>query len=353
MTTFAPARRGLAYAGIAWDAAGYEIVAVDADDRVIASRRFAAGETEAMIAWLRDEGEGVVAVVDSTNGILDGRMMAAGLVVFRADPPNLPKPPLFGSAPAIDLARAARRDLRSLTRLERRRGSQTGREAELEAEIGASTAALADMTAAGLSVSHGSRDTPQVALTFDDGPLAPHTTQILDVLESYRLPATFFCVGMNAQACAAELSRMRRAGHTIGNHTWSHPFLPELSRPQLADQINRTGRAIATASGGPLPSLFRPPYGSRTPEILEWLADLVGLTVFWDVAPDDWAMPGAETIAQRVLEEARPGSIILLHDGGGDRSQTVAALSTIVEGLLERDYRFTTVDGLVAAGSLA
>lgn len=353
MTASAPTRPGFVYAGIAWDASGYEVVAVDEDDHLVASRRFAAGETDAMIAWLLERREELVAVVDSTNGILDGRMMAAGLAVFRADPPILPERPLFGSVPAIDLARAARRDLGSLTRLERRRGSQTGREAELEAEIAASTAAVAAMTAAGLCVSHGSRDVGRVALTFDDGPLAPYTGQILDVLVRHGVPATFFCVGMNAETCITELSRMRRDGHTIGNHTWSHPFLPELSRPQLAEQIDRTGRAIAAASGGSLPTLFRPPHGSRTPEVVEWLADLVGMTVLWDVAPDDWAMPGADTIAELVLEQARPGSIILLHDGGGDRSQTVAALTTIVEGLLERGYRFTSVEDLVAVGSVA
>ncbi|UNO39199.1 polysaccharide deacetylase family protein [Streptomyces sp. MST-110588] len=342
------------YSGISWSATGYEIDVVDEDGRRAASAlRFAPGRTEDMIEHLRDIGRTgpLVTVVESTNGILDGRMMAAGLKVYRADPDLLPERPLFGSVAAGVLADLARRDLSALAELERNRGTQTGREADLESGIAASTAQVAALTGAGRCLDHGTRDRKEIALTFDDGPLPPYTGQVLDVLERYGVPATFFCVGMNAGAHAEDLVRMREQRHSMGNHTWSHPFLPELSRAQLHEQIDRTGDAIARAGGGAAPTLFRPPYGSRTPEVMGWLADRASTVVLWDVAPDDWAMPGAQTIARTVLEQARPGSVVLLHDGGGDRSQTVAALPPIIEGLLARGFRFVRVEDLMTVAA--
>ncbi|HEX6469495.1 MAG TPA: polysaccharide deacetylase family protein [Streptosporangiaceae bacterium] len=341
------------YAGIAWSAAGYEAEIVDGDGRAVTPPvRFGAARTDEMIAYLRGV-DRVVAVVDSTNGVLDGRLMAAGLAVRRADPWLLPERPAFGSVPAGALARAACRNPSLLAPLERGRGTQTGREAELDRWIAASAADDEALTASGRCLAHGPRDRREIALTFDDGPLPPYTGQILDILERYGVPATFFCVGMNSGPHAEDLARMREQGHGLGNHTWSHPFLPELSRPQLAEQIDRTQEAIALAGGGRAPTLMRPPYGSRTPAVLGWLAELVRTTVLWDVAPDDWAMPGAEAIARSVLDGARPGSIVLLHDGGGDRAQTVAALPPIIEGLLARGFRFVLVEDMVPAAGHA
>src|SRR5262249_30880498 len=111
--------------------------------------------------------------------------------------------------------------------------------------------------------------------------------------------------------------------------------------------------ALLAASGATeddataVPLLLRPPYGAVTPEVLDWLVDLDRTMVFWDVAPDDWSMPGADTIARIVLEQIAPGSVVLLHDGGGDRSQTVAALPVIIEGLLDRGFGFVRVDDLL------
>jgi peptidoglycan/xylan/chitin deacetylase (PgdA/CDA1 family) len=338
------------YVGVAWDAAGYRIEVVDRSGSAATSpRSFEPTRTDEMIAYMLSLGEQPVAVVESTNGILDGRMMAAGLTVYRADPELLPKRPKFGSVPAGILARAAHRDLPALTRLERRRGTQTGREAWLDAIIASSATATDHLTKIGRCLSNGRRDRPEVALTFDDGPLAPYTGQILDVLDRYRVPATFFCVGMNVGADAEDLSRMLTSGHAIANHTWSHPFLPELSKPQLVEQIDRTQQAVAKVTGGVVPKLFRPPYGSRTPQVLTWLAEVAPTAVLWDVAPDDWTMPGTDVIADTVLEHVQNGSIVLLHDGGGDRSQTVAALPMIIEGLLARDFSLVLVDDLKTA----
>ncbi|MGW0836139.1 polysaccharide deacetylase family protein [Streptomyces prunicolor] len=338
------------FSGIAWSGTGYEVTVVGDDGRQTeASLRFEPGRTDEMISYLRSSTEPLVTVIESTNGILDGRMMAAGLDVYRADPGLLPERPLFGSVSATDLARIAQQDLSALARLVRTRGTQTGRESDLAAGMVASTAQVTALSATGRWLEHGERDRPQIAITFDDGPLPPYTGQILDILERYGVPATFFCVGMNASAHTDELVRMREQGHGIGNHTWSHPFLPELSQPQLVEQIERAGEAIAKASGTAPPTLFRPPYGSRTPEVVGWLTECVPKVALWDVEPDDWSMPGTEIIVRDVLDQARQGSIILLHDGGGDRSQTVAALPPIIEGLLARDYRFVTLDELTAA----
>jgi peptidoglycan/xylan/chitin deacetylase (PgdA/CDA1 family) len=335
------------FSGVAWGASAFEVEVIGPDGQAArAPVRFGPSETGGLIAYLRDLGPELVAVVDSTNGMIDGRMMAAGLTVYRADPPVLPPRPLFGSVPAGDLARAAHRGLSRLTRLRPDRGTQTDREDLIDAGIEQSAAATEALMSVGRWLRHGVRGRREVALTFDDGPLPPYTGQVLDVLERYEVPATFFCVGLNAAGFGAELTRMREQGHGLGNHTWSHPFLPELSRPQLLAQIERTGAAIADASGGSAPTLFRPPYGSRSPEVTRWLGELPVTVVLWDAEAVDWAMPGADVIAQRVLEATQPGSVILLHDGGGDRSQTVAALPAIIEGLQARGYRFVLVDEL-------
>ncbi|MFF1381835.1 polysaccharide deacetylase family protein [Streptomyces sp. NPDC058308] len=337
----------MAYAGISWSSSGYEVAVLGSDDGALRPTTvFAPRRVEDLISYLRGLGPELFTVVESTNGILDGRLMAAGLVVHRADPRLLPARPLFGSVPAAALAEAGRRSPHNLTRLVRTRGTQTGREKEIDSWIASSTDMLARLDRDGLALSHGDRDRREVALTFDDGPLPPYTGQVLDILERYGVPGTFFCVGMNARAYPEEVARMREQGHTVANHTWSHPMLPELDHGQLREQLERTQDALSEAGGGPVSRLFRPPYGARTPEVLGWLAETASQVVLWDVAPDDWAMPGADTIAGLILDSVRPGSVILLHDGGGDRSQTVAALPAVIEGLLADGYRFVTVDEL-------
>ncbi|MET9232383.1 polysaccharide deacetylase family protein [Lentzea sp. NPDC003310] len=335
------------YSGIAWGEAGFEVHVVDArGETAVPPATFAQARTPELIEHLRGLPQTPVVVVESTNGVLDGRLMAAGIEVHRADPAVLPARPRFGSVPALDLARTGLANLAALTRLERARGTQTGLEDVLAAGYAASTEAVNRVTAQGRWFAHGDRDRPEVALTFDDGPQPPYTDQVLDVLERYGVPATFFCVGTYAKAYPETLARMVEQGHTLGNHTWSHPFLPELTRSQLAEQVERTGDAIAEATGTKT-TLFRPPYGSRSPEVVGWLGEMDLTTVLWDVAPDDWQMPGTDFISGTVLDEARAGSIVLLHDSGGDRSQTVASLSDMIEGLLARDFRFVVVDDLL------
>ncbi|MFB7950080.1 polysaccharide deacetylase family protein [Kitasatospora phosalacinea] len=343
------------FSGVAWTGSGFEVAVLDGSGRPAAPEaRFAAGLTGAVTAHLLGlqrefaaAGEQLVTVVDSTNGMLDGGLTAAGLAVYRADPWVLPARPAFGSVPAAELARAAVRDLAAVVPLGTDTGTMGGRSAEMVAAIDASAPELERMIRSGRCLWGNTGDRPVVALTFDDGPNPPHTDRILDVLDRYAVPATFFCVGLHALAHRALLERMAAAGHQIANHTWSHPYLPDLSRTELLDQLARTDEALAKAVGeDPGPRMFRPPYGGRTPEVLRWIGESGATVVLWDVEPCDWSLPGPEAITRAVLDQVRPGALVLLHDGGGDRSQTVAALPAVIEGLTARGYGFARVDRL-------
>ncbi|MER7165439.1 polysaccharide deacetylase family protein [Micromonospora sp. NPDC000207] len=250
--------------------------------------------------------------------------------------------------PAGVLARVALRDLDRLPRLDLADGTLRGRGDDLNAGFAASADTVTELTAAGRCLTHGRRDRDEIALTFDDGPLPPYTGQILDILDSYQVKATFFCVGLLVDAYPEIVDEIRRRGHELGNHTWSHPFLPELSRAELGEQVQRTGEALAGATGTAPPTLFRPPYGGRSPQVLTGLAEMGMTTVLWDALGWDWALPGVDRIVESVSTGTGPGSVVLLHDGGGDRSQTVAALPEILDGLLARGLRFVTVDHLLA-----
>jgi peptidoglycan/xylan/chitin deacetylase (PgdA/CDA1 family) len=338
------------FGAIAWTADGYDVEVVDAaGTRARPPISFPAGSVGELAGYLTQtaaqRGEPVAAVVDSTNGVIDGLLMSAGLTVYRADPWQLPAAGSgFGSAPASALAEVARTGLAGLTRLQPDIGTLTGRGSELAAAKAAGDHAEAERGAGPGCLRHGRRDRAEVALSFDDGPNPPFTDEILAILARYRVPATFFCVGLHALAWPEQLARMIDAGHTVANHTWSHPYLPDLSRAQLIEQVERTE---ARLPGRGLP-LFRPPYGSRSPQVLTWLRELGSPVALWDVDPQDWARPGPAAITDAVLSQTRPGSIVLMHDGGGDRSQTVAALPAVIEGLLERGYRLVTVDAFAS-----
>jgi peptidoglycan/xylan/chitin deacetylase (PgdA/CDA1 family) len=182
---------------------------------------------------------------------------------------------------------------------------------------------------------------PEVALTFDDGPSA-YTPALLAELETLRAPATFFLVGRQVAGSQALLQRMLADGDALGNHTWDHVDVSH-GGPDAAAELERTNAAIAAATGGYRPCLFRPPYGSTGPR-LEALARSLGMqTVLWTVDPRDWSRPGTATIVTRVLTAVQPRAIVVLHDGGGPREQTVAAVPAIIRGLRARGYRLVTV----------
>jgi peptidoglycan/xylan/chitin deacetylase (PgdA/CDA1 family)/sulfur carrier protein ThiS len=177
-----------------------------------------------------------------------------------------------------------------------------------------------------------------VALTFDDGPSPQYTPRILATLTKLRVRATFFVVGYLAEAYPDLVRRELRLGMTVGNHSYNHPEVPpfdQLPPRLLADEIALSGHILSNL--GARPRLFRPPGGSSSPTLVRAAAALDQRVVLWSVDATDWS-PGisAKEIARRVLSAVRPGSIVILHDGGGDRSATLAALPAIVRGIRHR-----------------
>ncbi|MEV2238336.1 polysaccharide deacetylase family protein [Micromonospora sp. NPDC049891] len=181
-----------------------------------------------------------------------------------------------------------------------------------------------------------------IALTIDDGPHPTWTPPMLDLLDAHGVRATFFLIGDRVREHPELARRVLAAGHLIGNHSMTHPQpFAALPRPMLRAEIDRTQREIEDATGIS-PRLFRAPGGNWSPAVLRTTVDS-GLTpVDWTVNPSDWRSPGVERIT-RTLSRTRPGQIILCHDGGGDRSQTLAALTAVIPRLIGRGLRFVTV----------
>jgi len=185
---------------------------------------------------------------------------------------------------------------------------------------------------------------PILYLTFDDGPAAD-TAGVLSVLAEYGAKATFFVVGTNVRANPQLLRVEAEAGHSVGNHTFTHPRLEGMPRAKFMRELNDTAAAVAAAADGLLTQdgrmhLMRPPYGSIDENSAPWARQLGYDMVLWDVDPHDWSEPGTDHIVTQVLAEVTPGAIVLLHDGGGDRSQTVVALQLIIPELINRGYVF-------------
>ncbi|MCX4695591.1 polysaccharide deacetylase family protein [Streptomyces sp. NBC_01408] len=179
-----------------------------------------------------------------------------------------------------------------------------------------------------------------MVLTFDDGPDPRYTPAILDTLARYGVRAMFFVCGEMAAENRDLLRRMADEGHVIGNHTWTHPHLTRLSRPALAAEIARTSEVVQQTVGEP-PLWFRAPYGEWNRAAFEVGAELGMEPLAWTVDTLDWKEPGTATIVSRVLGGAAPGVIVLSHDAGGDRSQSVRALDSYLPQLLARGYRMT------------
>jgi peptidoglycan/xylan/chitin deacetylase (PgdA/CDA1 family) len=195
-------------------------------------------------------------------------------------------------------------------------------------------------------VSRGGSRRRLIALTFDDGP-SPYTPQIVRILVAMHAPATFFLVGQQLRYFAAGLRDELWHGFEVADHTENHAWLIRLSEAGQYGQID--GAALAmTSLGAPFPSLFRPPYGEFDARTLAVLVRLRMVMVMWSIDPRDWRRPGVKWIVWTVLSGARPGAIVELHDGGGNRSETVAALPAIIRGLRRRHYQLVTVSQLLA-----
>ena len=183
----------------------------------------------------------------------------------------------------------------------------------------------------------------KVALTFDDGPDPKWTPKILQILKDKKAAASFFVLGTQAQHYPDLLERIVREGHEIGNHTYTHQNIAEESDEQIELELNATTRLIEAVTGHST-AFFRPPFGidgtpSQPGEVrsLRVVRDLGYLTVAESIDPDDWERPGAQAILDRIKgQRAAGGAVILMHDGGGDRSQTVVALPEIIDWLRSR-----------------
>ena len=202
-------------------------------------------------------------------------------------------------------------------------------------------------------------DTPgKIALTFDDGPSPDWTPKILDILKEKGVHATFFIIGENGAAHPRLVQRILAEGHDLGNHTFTHPNLGETPDSVAGVELNATQRLIEALTGRST-RLFRPPYfGDAEPTSAQEIAPMevaekLGyLTVGLKIDPDDWQKPTADQIVERVLAQAtdpdpeKRGQIVLLHDAGGDRSATVAALPKLIDTLRAKGMEFASVSEL-------
>ena len=197
-------------------------------------------------------------------------------------------------------------------------------------------------------------DDPVIALTFDDGPWPDTTEQILDILQQYNAKATFFCIGNQIANYSSSVKRAYDMGCEICTHTWDHAAgsgqgvsIAKMSPDEQISEVTRGMEAISQATGAEAPRILRAPGGNFYGDVITNLWSYLDAEIGWDVDTEDWARPGADAIYERILS-VRPGQVILMHDGGGDRSQTVEALSRAMPVLVERGYRFVTVDELLA-----
>jgi len=187
----------------------------------------------------------------------------------------------------------------------------------------------------------GGGERREVALTFDDGP-GPYTDQVLDVLRREHAPATFFIVGAMLRYFRPQLDREITGGFVVGDHTMTHPSLRGRSRDvQLAEIGGDAG--LMHDDGAVTPRLFRPPYGLFDRRTLSVLRRRRMLAVLWTVDSRDFTRPGVPAIVHNVLANVKPGAIVMLHDAGGERSETIAALPEIIRRLRKRGYRLVSV----------
>lgn len=191
-------------------------------------------------------------------------------------------------------------------------------------------------------------DRKLVALTFDDGPADPYTEQYLEILSRYGAKATFFNLGENAQNYPELARRVVEEGHQLCNHTMAHNQLTAVDAQTVYNEITRSAAALEEATGVHTTHL-RPPYGDFTER--SWLGSGGSITasIRWTGDSQDWALPGVDALVENALLNLHPGTVILMHDGGGDRSQDVEALPILIERLQAEGYELVTVADLMRA----
>lgn len=203
---------------------------------------------------------------------------------------------------------------------------------------------------------HGDMSQPKIALTFDDGPNGPYTSEILDILKTHNVKATFFVIGKNVERYPDIARRIIKEGHVIGNHTYDHPYLLLQSKSHIKYEIQKAEQAIVAATNI-RPHLFRSPYGVDNSWIYHAAGEFGYVTIEWSVTGNNGGkeiLP--DKITKNILAKVKNGSIILLHDGdrlirGANRRNIVKALPFIIESLQEKGYQFVTVPQLLGIGN--
>jgi peptidoglycan-N-acetylglucosamine deacetylase len=201
------------------------------------------------------------------------------------------------------------------------------------------------------------RGTKQLALTYDDGPNDPHTLHLLEILAKHNVRATFFLIGRYVRQQPEIAREIVKAGHAIGNHTFTHPLLTLKSEAEIRRELTDCRSALQDAVGeaftGKAANLFRPPFGGRRPAVLRIARELALGPIMWSVTGYDWNAPPAAVIERKVTSQIRGGDVILLHDGGhkqlgADRSQTVAATNNLIARYKSEGYEFVTIPQMLA-----
>lgn len=198
----------------------------------------------------------------------------------------------------------------------------------------------------------GDETVREIALTFDDGPHPQYTLELLEVLEEYKTPASFFWLGMCVERSPAIARAIYQSGHWIGLHGYTHRTFTFLSYRELQQSLEKTQTAIAQACDLPIAQVreqirdVRPPNGIFTPQILDWLHQWHYRSVMWSVVPEDWLLPGVPITVQRVLQQVTNGSLIVLHDGACGGQDVAATVAQLIPQLRQRGYQFVTIDRL-------
>ena len=200
----------------------------------------------------------------------------------------------------------------------------------------------------------GSQDLKRVALTFDDGPYEPYTSQVLDILEQYRVKATFFMVGRNVEKFPDAAKRVVKSRHEIGNHTYNHSSLFLDTPRRIARELMMGEKSIVKATGIK-PRFFRPPFGANTRWIITQALRRGYIIIKWSVNAGDWRNASAERIVRKTVGRIRNGAIILMHDGtnflrNNHRCGTVSALPQILDSLRESGYEVVGASELLGLG---
>ena len=199
---------------------------------------------------------------------------------------------------------------------------------------------------AAIGFSHGERDGKRIALSFDDGPHPTFTPKILALLEKYGVKATFFMIGRNVELYPTVAKSVDEGGHEIGNHTYSHPHMKNISLRQLEEEVIKTEEILASI-GIEKPKLFRPPEGFRSMEQVKALETEGYQTIIWSLDTHDWQGRAANEIVSVVLNGVQGGDILLFHDYTGKHNTTITALEQLIPRLLKDGYEFVKVSELM------